>query len=102
MVEPVERLGEVLLEGLAQAIGEAGLVVDHTPALLDQMKQRAHRHALRIERSQAVTVVHQQFKCVLGVSRIVLGPAGLECFAVLGQGRRVDRKSTKKSYFCSA
>ena len=49
MVEPVERLGKVLLEGVAQAIGEAGLVVDHTPALLDQVQQRAHlprRHGL--------------------------------------------------------
>ena len=45
-----------------------------------------------IERSQALTVVHQQFKCMLGVGRIVLGAAGLECFAVLRQGRRIDRK----------
>jgi len=95
-------LGEILLEGVAQAIGEAGLVVDHTPALFDQVKQCAHRHALRIQRGQSVAVVHQQLQRVLGVGRIVLGSAGFECFAVLGQGRGLIGKSTKKSYFCSA
>ena len=56
------------------------------------------------ERSQAVTVVHQQFKRVLGVGRIVLGPAGL----LLNASRYFAKvagligKSTKKSYFCSA
>jgi hypothetical protein len=63
-----------------------------TPALLDQVQQRAHRHTLRVQRSQSFAVLHQQFKRVLGVGRIVLGTAGLECFAVLRQGRRVDRK----------
>ena len=37
-------------------------------------------------------MAHQKIQRQLGIGRIVLGPAGLEGFAVLGKGQRVDRK----------
>src|SRR5204863_2156413 len=76
--------------------GKANLVAHQNPALLDQLLQRAHGHALRLEAAQLVAVVTQQFECELGVGGIILRTARREGLAVFGKRRRIDWKQDQK------
>src|SRR5262245_32406101 len=92
VLEPVQRLREVLLERAAQPVGDAGLVADEIAPLLDQSGQGSHGRTLRLERLQLLAVAYQQLERDLGIGRVVLGAAGDESLAILVKRGRIDRK----------
>ena len=73
VLEPLQGLGEVLLECIAQAVGYASLVIDQGAALLHQPLQGAHSDALRMQCGELVAVSHQQLEGELRVGGVVLG-----------------------------
>src|ERR1700674_137563 len=60
--------------------------------MLGQAEQGAHGHTLRLQRRKSLWMSQQKIEGKFGVGGIVLGPAGLEGFAILGQSRWVDWK----------
>ncbi len=73
-----------------EAIGDTGLVVDQDTALFDELLQDPHLCALGSKRVEPFGVREQQLENELGVGGVVLGAAGAEGLAVLGQGCGVD------------
>jgi len=49
VLEPLERLRKVLLEGGTDAIGETAHVLDQRTTLLDEQLERSHRGAVRMQ-----------------------------------------------------
>src|SRR6516162_3357344 len=96
LVEPVQGLRIVLLEGMGEAVGEADLVVDQFASALGQADQRTHADALRPERCKSLWVAYQKVQSQFGIRGIVLGTAGLEGLAILGKSQWVDRKEHQK------
>jgi len=79
--EPFQRLREVLLERVGDAIGESARVLDqHTP-LLHELLQHAHGSALRAQRSELLGMSQHQLKSELRVAGVVLGSADMERLA---------------------
>src|SRR5215475_2932163 len=85
VLEPVQRLREVVLERAAQAVGDAGLVANEIAPLLDQRGQGSHWRALRFKRLQLLWVAYQQLERDLGIAGVILGAAGNECLTILSQ-----------------
>ena len=52
VLEPIEHLGEVLLERVGDAVGQPAHVIDEHATLLDQPLQHTHRAALGVEPGQ--------------------------------------------------
>jgi hypothetical protein len=77
-------------------MGEAPCVADHTAAMCDEWRQGTHRGALGVQGLQCVARREQECKLPCGVSGSVLGGAGREGVAVLGQGPRVAGQQHKK------
>lgn len=92
LFEPFQGLRIALLEGVGQAVGQAGLIGDQLATTLGQANQSTHGDALRLKRRKSLPVAHQQIQSQLGIGRIVLGSAGLERFAIFGQGQRIAWK----------
>ena len=84
--KPVEDLWVILLERIGQTIGETRLVAHQLAAVLGQTEENAHAFALHLKRGEALRVADQQIQGEFGIGRIVLGAAGLEGFAIFGQG----------------
>ena len=96
VLEPLQRLGIVALECGDDAIDGAGGVVHKHASGNDELLQRAHGAALRIERGESVSVTEQQVQSDLGIGRVVLGTAGRERLSVLGECCRVDGKDDEE------
>ena len=90
VVEPLEDVREVVLQGTGKAIREAHFVADQTAAMFDKLFEGTHRGALGLEGLEFVAMLEQELKLEFRVSGIILGMAGREGFAVLGQGQRID------------
>jgi hypothetical protein len=86
----LEDVREVVLQGTGQAIREAHFVADQTAAMFDKLFEGTHRGALGLGGREFVAMREQELKLELRVSGIVLGVAGREGFAVLGQSQRID------------
>jgi hypothetical protein len=90
VVEPWEDVREVVLQGTGQAIREAHVVADQTAAMVAKLFEGTHGGALGLEGLELVAMLAQELKLECRVRGIVLGVAGSEGFAVLGQGQRID------------
>jgi hypothetical protein len=89
VVEPGEDMRAVVRQGTGQAIREAHVVADQTAAMFDQWFEGTHRGALGLEGLELVAMRAQELTREFRVRGIVLGVAGREGFAVLGQGQRI-------------
>jgi hypothetical protein len=63
---------------------------DQTAAMCDKWFEGTHRGALGLEGLECVARLEPELKREFRVRGIVLGVAGREGFAVLGQGQRMD------------
>jgi len=72
------------------------VVADQTAAMFDELFEGTQRGALGVAGLECVAMREQELKLEFGVSGIVLGVAGREGFAVLGQGQRMDGEQDKK------
>ena len=63
-----------------------------TPALFGEVSSVRMASLCGCSGLQLVSVAHQKIQGKFGISGIILGAAGFEGFAILGQGRRVDGK----------
>ena len=76
-------------------------VPDHAAAVFDELREGAHRGALRIERLQLVAMGEQQFELEFGVGGVIFGPAGGKGFAIPCQGQGIDRERARESHTCA-
>jgi hypothetical protein len=77
-------------------MSETHFVAAQTAAMVNELFEGTHRGALGVEGLEFVAMLEQELKLEFGVSGIVLGVAGREGFAVLGQGQRIDGEQDKK------
>ena len=96
LLQPVQHMREIILEGTGQAVGDPDFVTDHATAVFDELCEGAHRGALRLERLQLVAMGEQQFELEGGVRGIVFGSAGREGFAIPRQRQGIDREEDQK------
>src|SRR5262245_10942333 len=81
---------------MGDPVGDADPILNETAPALDEPLQRTHRHALRAQRRELVTMSEQQLERDLGVRSIVLGMARRESAAVLSEHVRIDRKQNEE------
>jgi hypothetical protein len=96
VLEPLEHLREIILQGTREAVGEPDFVVDHAAAVFDELVERAHRGALWLEWLERVAMGEEQLELEFGVGGVVFGPAGGEGFAIPRQGQRIEGKEDQK------
>ena len=56
VLEPLEHMREIVLQGARKAVGDAHFISDHATAVCDELVERTHRGALRLERLELVTM----------------------------------------------
>ena len=96
LLQPVQHVREIVLEGTRQAVGDPDCVTDHAAAGCDELGEGAHRGALWIERLQLVALGEQQCELERGVRGVVFGSAGREGFAIPRQRQGMDRAEDQK------
>jgi hypothetical protein len=96
LLQPVQHVREIVLEGTSQAVGDPDFVTDHAAAVCDELGEGAHRGALRIERLQLVAMGEPQCELECGVRGVVFGSAGREGFAIPRQRQGIDREEDQK------
>jgi hypothetical protein len=82
IIEPFQRLRVILLERVAQPVGQPGLVANQLPAPLSRAHQRPHRGALWPQGAEPLWMVQQEVEPEFRIARIVLGATGLERFTL--------------------
>ena len=92
MAKPLDSLRVVRLQGADEAVGEPAPVFNETPPLLNQVHQRAHLDALRLQRFETLAMTQHQVEGELRIGGVVFGARRFERFTVLRQHRRVDRE----------
>jgi len=90
LFKPAQDMRDVGLEGPGQAVRETHLRTTEAAAGLDELRQRAHLWALRLERLQRVAMCEQELEWEGGVRGSILRAAGGESLAVPGEGERMD------------
>src|SRR6266536_4130443 len=73
-----------------QAVGGARAIINQTPALLDQITQRARLFIVRAPGCESLAMMLQEVEQIVGVCRIVFAQRRRKGLAILGQGRWVD------------
>ena len=91
-LKPLQGVGEVVFERTRQAIRQPDFVADEAPAMFDELRQGAHRWALRDKGGEFVTVFEQELDLEFGIGGVIFGPARGKRFAVLGHGEWIDGK----------
>ncbi len=91
-LKPLQDVGEVVFERTRQAIRQPDFVADEAPAVFDELRQGAHRWALRDKGGEFVTMFEQDLDLEFGIGGVIFGPARGKRFAVLGHGERIDGK----------
>jgi hypothetical protein len=92
VLKPLQDVGEVVFERTRQAIRQPDCVADEAPAVFDELRQGAHRGALRDKGGEFVTVFAQDLDLECGIGGVIFGPARGKRFAVLGHGEWIDGK----------
>src|SRR5205814_525807 len=96
VAKPVENLREIGLECVGQPVRETHAILNEVAPGLDETPERAHVRALATQASELLGMAAQELERDSGVGRIVLGPAGREGAAVLGEGAWVDGKDDEE------
>ena len=91
-LKPLQDVGEVVFQRTRQAIRQPDFVADEAPAVFDELRQGAHRWALRDKGGEFVTMFEQDLDLEFGIGGVIFGPARGKRFAVLGHGERIDGK----------
>ena len=86
----VQCLGEVLFEQGLQAIGQAGALIDHGPAMAHELLEPAGLGIFRLPELELGVVGEQQYGQVAGILGVVLGAGGDKGLAILLEGDGVD------------
>ena len=94
--DPVERVGEVLLEQAREPVGQGAAAVHQFAPVFAKQGQLARRDRIRLPGPQLRAVRADQVEQQGGVGRVVLGPAGREDFPIPGQRLRIDRIENEK------
>src|SRR5215469_18487899 len=82
VVEPVQNLREVQLQGSGETIAVAGFLVYQLAAFFYQEMQQAGLLGIRLQGAQRLTMAHQQIQQRSRVMGIALGARRGECLAV--------------------
>ena len=89
--DPVEGLGEILLEQARDPVREAASEIDEFPPVLAEQLEGPRRHRIRVPGPELVAMFAQQVQQERGVRRVVFRAAGVEGFAIAGQRLGIDR-----------
>ena len=92
LLEPIDNLREVVLEGALQAVSDARLVANEPCAFFEQTLECAHASALRFQGLQLVAVAQEDLERDFRIRGIGLGMTWLEGLAVFCQRCRIDRE----------
>src|SRR5215469_3997008 len=92
VVEPVQNLREVQLQGSGETIAVAGFLVYQLAAFFYQEMQQAGLLGIRLQGVQRLTMAHQQIQQRSRVMGIALGARRGECLAVVRCGSGVYRE----------
>jgi hypothetical protein len=90
VVQPLEDVREVVLQGAGEAMGEAHVVAHEAAAMVDEWLEGTHWGALGVEGCEVVAMREQEFELEFGVRGVVLGVAGGEGLAVSREGKGMD------------
>jgi hypothetical protein len=96
LLQPLQPLRAIVLEGTGQAVGAPDCVAAHAAPVCDELGEGAHGGALGLERRQLVAMGQQQCEWEFGLRRVVFGPAGRQGCAIPRQRQRIDRKEDEK------
>ena len=83
--DPVEGLGEILLEEARDPVRQAAPQIHELPAVLAEQLELARRHRIRVPGPELVAMFAQQVQEEGGIGGVVLGPAAVEGFAIARQ-----------------
>jgi hypothetical protein len=89
---PLQDVGEGVFERTRQAMRQPDFVAAKAPAVCNELRQGAHRGALRDKGGEFVTVFAQALNLEFGIGGVIFGPARGKCFAVRSHGERIDGK----------
>jgi hypothetical protein len=92
VVEPLEDVREVVLQGTGKAIREAHFVAHEAAAMFDEVLEGTHVGALGVEGVEFVAMREQKLTLEFGVRGVVLGVAGGEGLTVSREGTGIDGK----------
>jgi len=92
VVEPLQDVRDVVLQGTGEAIGQAHCVAHEAAAMFDEWLEGTHLGALGVERREFVAMPAQEVERQFGVRGVVLGVAGGEGLAVAREGKGIDGK----------
>ena len=96
VLEPLQHMGEIVLQGAREAVGDPPCIPDHTAAVCDAWVERAPRGALRLERLQRVAMGEEQCERECGSGGVVCGPARGAGGALPRQRQRLEGKADQK------
>ena len=85
-------MGEGVFERTRQAMRQPDFVADEAPAVFDELRQGAHRGALRDKGGEFVAVFEQDLDLEFSIGGVIFGSARGKRVAVRGHGERIDGK----------
>lgn len=85
-----QRLGIILFEQGLQAVGEAGALIHHGPAMADELLEQARLGILGHPDLELGVMGEEQLSQVVGILGVVLGATGDEGLAILLEGDGID------------
>ena len=89
--DPVERVGEVLLEQAREPVGQAAAEIDQLAAVLAEQLEPARRDRIRPPGAELRAVGAHQVEQQRRVGRVILSAAGMEDLAIARQRLGIDR-----------
>src|SRR5215475_8798485 len=99
VVEPVQNLREVQLQGSGETIAVAGFLVYQLATFFYQEMQQASLLGIGLQGAQRLTMAHQQIQQRSRVMGIALGTRRGECLAVVRCGSGVYREQHQVRVF---
>ena len=96
VLEPLQHLGEIVLQGAREAVGNPHCIPDHAAAVFDELVERAHRGTLRLERLERVAMGEEQCALECGIGGVVCGPAGRKGVTIPRQRQRIEGEEDEK------
>jgi hypothetical protein len=98
VMEPLQDVREVILQGTAKGIREAHVVADQPAAMVDKLFTGAHRGALGREGREFVAMLEQELKLEFRGRGLVLGGAGRKASRYLAGVRGLTGTRMRHAY----